>query len=139
MSARRRNNTRLSFRLATVEWGTLYGYAWLTEKHVSDIIRDAVDKYIADPPPGFDMREVPFSKFARVVEFLGHDRSELRENYHCRKTIVLRLPVDELRRWKIAAQQDNRTVSAMIRRAVRHRLRGYEEIVRIVGKREPLE
>ena len=139
MSARRPLNTRLCLRVNYRDYGTWHGIAVLWEKPLSAIIRDTVNKYIASPPPpSRELDEVPFSHWARLAEFCGHDRSELRENYHYRKTIVLRLHVDELRRWKIAAQRDNRTVSAMIRRAVRHRLGVYEEIVRIffVGKEE---
>jgi hypothetical protein len=99
-------------------------------KPVSAIIRDAVDEYIADPPMYMDIREVPYSYWARAAKMLSLDRSDLRESTRYSKVIVLRLPTEELRRWKLVAHAFRTTVSTIIRRAVRHHLRADEAILR---------
>ena len=127
----RPHNRRLSLRVTTADYGLWLGCAVLFEKPLSAIIRDTVNEYIANPPPhSLDLQEVPFSFWAELAESFGADRASLRRNTQLNKTIVLRLALDERRRWKTAAQRDNRTLSAMIRRAVRRRLHGYEDILR---------
>ena len=48
----------------------------------------------------------------------------------CDKTIVLRVSIADRERWAIAAQRENRSVSAMIRRAVRRYVYPFSDLIR---------
>lgn len=132
MGTRRRNDTRLSVRVTTGDWAVWYACSIHLEKPLSAIIRDAIDEYIADPPQYMDIREVPYSFWAETAKDFKLDRSIFRESTLYNKVIVLRLPTEELRRWKLLARAYKTTVSTIIRRAVRHHLRRDEEIVRMI-------
>ena len=119
--------------MTTDDWAVWSACSISLEKPLSAIIRDAVDEYIADPPMYADLREVPYSFWSEMAKNLKLDRSRFRKMTHLNKVIVLRLSTEDLRQWKMLARAYKKPLSVMIRRAVRHHLRGEEPFVRMLA------
>ena len=133
-TTRTTNNTRLSVRLTATDLANWQFSADLTQTPLSAMIRHTVNEYVANPLPSFDLTDLPFSLLAN---FLGNsvDRSSLRKTTLCDQSIVLRVSSSDLERWKIAAQLEHRSVSAMIRRAVTRHVYPFVEAGRLLGLR----
>ena len=129
VGTRKRHNKRLAVRVTALDlqnWRFVAADMGFT---LSAMIRHAVNLYIKDPPGGDDLTDLKMGTIVKLHGKAKLDRGWLRETTLCDKTIVLRLPRTELQRWKIAAADENRgilyvthkgrSVSAMIRRAVR--------------------
>ena len=74
------NNTRLSVRVTATDLADWQFSAKLTHTPLSDMIRAAVNAYVANPLPSIDFSELPFSLLANLP---GNtvDRSSLRKDY----------------------------------------------------------
>ena len=133
-TTRMTNNTRLSVRVTATDLANWRFSAKLTQTPLSDMIRAAVNGYVAKPPPSFDLTDLPFSLLANL---LGNsvDRSSLRKTTLRDQSIVLRVSSSDWERWKIAAQLEHRSVSAMIRRAVTRHVYPFVEAGRLLGLR----
>ena len=122
---RKPHNKRLSLRVTALDLESWRFYAAeLYTEPLSALIRRAVNEYVVDPPPSSELSDLKFSVLAEMAAFINAtiDRPGLRKMTLCDKTIVLRVSRDDYRRWKVAAHQEDRSVSAMIRRAVRRYL-----------------
>ena len=104
----------------------------LLARPLSAVIRRAVNKYVADPPPSSDLVDLKFSVLAELADLAGAtiDRAGLRKMTLCDKTIVLRVSRADRERWALAAQREHRSVSAMIRRAVRRYVAPFADLIR---------
>ena len=99
-----RKDTRLILRVSAAD---LEFWRYIVEqiefRSLSAMIREVVNRYVADPPPSLDVRE--------MVEVFAE-----RSQYD--KTIFLRVSATDRQRWTRVAQQSGRSLSGMIRRAV---------------------
>ena len=133
MTDRQPNDTRISFRVTALDLANWRFFAELLGTPLSALIRRAANEYLCVPTPPSVLTELPFSILASFIpdssdSSITIDRAGLRKMTLCSKTIVLRMNRVEWHQWKLTAQQENRSASAMIRRAVLHHLRPYSEI-----------
>ena len=103
-------------------------------RSLSAMIRAVVNDYVANPAPGFDAWELPYETLAWA---LGDkvDSSELRKTTRCDKTIFLRVTATERQRWTRAAEAGGRSLSGMVRRAVKRHAWHHMDILRYAQKR----
>lgn len=119
-------DTRLALRVSADDlrlWRDIAAY--LEGRSLSAMIRDVVNRYVAHPVPSFDFFELPYRVLA---ELPGVDSSMLRGMTCCDKTIVLRVSAAERQRWTVAAKKEGRSLSGMIRRAVKRHASLHMEI-----------
>ena len=120
-TTRRRHDMRVALRVTAIDLKSWHVNATDRRLTLSAMIRDAVSWYLNDPPGGTDLSELKFTELAWFTETgkARIDRAEFRKMTRCDETIVLRVPRAEHQRWRIAARHEGRSVSAMVRRAVR--------------------
>ena len=132
VATRKRNDKRLAIRVTALDlenWRFVAANMGFT---LSAMIRHAVNQYLETDLPADD--HLTDLRMGDIVKLFNRakckiDRAWLRETTRCDKTIVLRLPSTELKRWKLAADFERRSplastplgrsVSGMVRRAVR--------------------
>ena len=114
-------DTRLILRVSAAD---LEFWRYIVEqvefRSLSAMIRDVVNRYVADPPPSLDVREM-----AEVFA----------ERSHYDKTIFLRVSATDRQRWTRVAQQSGDSLSGMIRRAVKRHAWFHMDIIRYAQKR----
>ena len=131
-TARQPNDTRISLRVTAHDLTNWRTSAELIQKPLSAMIRRAVNEYVDAPPPSSDFDELPFSFLADLLGGTVDARASLRNATRCDKTIVLRVNRAVWRQWQLSARWANRSVSAMIRRAVRRHVYPFGEFIKIL-------
>ena len=127
-------DTRLLIRVSSAD---LRFWRYIVEdiefRSLSAMIRAVVNDYVANPAPGFDVWELPYETLA---EAFGDkvDSSELSKMTHYDKTIFLRVSAAEQQRWTRAAEAGGRSLSGMIRRAVKRHAWHHMDILRYAQK-----
>ena len=115
-------DTRLLLRVSAADHKCWHYSAEVGRHSVSAMIRGEVNGYVASPVPGVETWERPIGEqvaFYEVAKRGGFDLPNPREKKARRdQTIELRVSAAERELWARAAQEDGRSLTGMIRRAV---------------------
>ena len=138
----RPKDKRLSLRVAGSQLQWWRAVARDDQQSLSAMVRYAMDQYVTEAeqaPPSDDDRAGPYggglafqlsSAFGSNIK--RTKRTQPRGGDPCDKPIVLRVPATELRRWTLAAERENCSLSLMMREAVtRHVYSRIEPFLRL--------